>query len=42
LQNLQSAFDSITDFLNIENVDAAPIITAVIDSSNVDMPKIEG
>ena len=41
LQKLQSAFDSITDFLNIENVDAAPIITAVIDSSNVDTPKVD-
>ncbi|MFT5168018.1 MAG: hypothetical protein ACI8P3_003257 [Saprospiraceae bacterium] len=41
LQKLQSASDSITDFLNIENVADAPIITAVIDSSKVDIPKVE-
>ena len=36
LQKLQDAFDTIIDFLNLENVDAAPIITAGTDLSTVE------
>lgn len=32
LEKLQNSFDAIIDFLNIEDVDGAPIITATIDS----------
>ena len=41
LQKLQDAFDAITDFLDIESVDAAPIITAVIDSPGAQTTKTE-
>ena len=34
LQKLQNAFDAIIDFLNIESVEAAPILTGVVDSPN--------
>lgn len=34
LQKLQDSFETIIDFLNLENVDAAPIITAGTDISN--------
>ena len=34
LQKLQDCFDTIIDFLNLESVDAAPIITASTDISN--------
>ena len=36
LQKLQDSFDTIIDFLNIEQVDAAPIITAETDIPNVE------
>jgi len=41
LFRLQSSFDTIIDFLNIENVDAAPIITALVDSPMAESPKVE-
>ena len=36
LEKLQSSFDTIIDFLNLENVDAAPIITAGTDISKTE------
>lgn len=36
IQQLQESFDTITAFLNIEKVDAAPIITASIDRPEVE------
>jgi len=41
LQQLQSAFDVITDFLNIEDTDAAPIITGSVDLPKAETPKTE-
>ena len=39
LEQLQASFDTIIDFLNIESIDAAPIITADPNISNEEFQK---